>query len=330
MFDDYNKNNENKELLNIENENKKEKYLVLKIALTIFLVLVFTLVPIFFIYYSKDELKFVVVSDVHQSNHYLNKLVKKLSNKKFDYVLFLGDFLKYDDEDDLKDIERMLKKFEEIAPVLYVSGNNDHPNKLYEENCKLDTDKDKTKNLHTNYKKLKDDLYIVGVSGTTPILGIHKDNYKKNDTPFENLNITKKLTKGFPCLGEFKICDEEFKSNLTYSLNKIEDKIKDKNAKIILMTHIGPLYSYTSVQYFNETFPFSYLGSKELFDKFMLDDKIILNLHGHTHPSRGRFNFYTNKTVFNPGALKDSFYATMKVIKKDGKYDIETTLENLD
>ena len=36
MFDDYNKNNENKELLNIENENKKEKYLILKIALTIF------------------------------------------------------------------------------------------------------------------------------------------------------------------------------------------------------------------------------------------------------------------------------------------------------
>lgn len=327
MFDDYNKNNENKELLNIENENKKEKYLVLKIALTIFLVLVFTLVPIFFIYYSKDELNFVVVSDVHQNDHYLNKLVKKLSNKKFDYVLFLGDFLHYTDEDNLKDIERMLKKFEEIAPVLYVSGNHDHPNKLYDENCKLDTDKDETKNLHKNYKKIKDDLYIVGLSGTTPILGVHKDNYTKNDTPFENLKKATNITQGFPCsYYEFDICDEEFNNDLTYTLNKI----KDINASFILMTHMGPLYSYTSIQYFNDNYTLSYLGSKALFNQFMLNDKIILNLHGHTHPSRGRFNFYTNKTVFNPGALKDSFYATMKVIKKDGKYDIETTLANLD
>ena len=327
MFDDYNKNNENKELLNIENENKKEKYLVLKISLTIILVLVFTLVPIFFIYYSKDELKFVVVSDVHQNDHYLNKLVKKLSNKKFDYVLFLGDFLHYTDEDNLKDIERMLKKFEEIAPVLYVSGNHDHPNKLYEENCKLDTDKDETKNLHKNYKKLKDDLYIVGLSGTNPILGVHKDNYTKNDIPFENLKYAINITQGFPCLDyEFDICDDGFNDNLTYTLNKI----KDINASFILMTHMGPLYSYTSIQYFNKNYSLSYLGSKALFNQFMLNDKIFLNIHGHTHPSRGRFNFYTDKTVFNPGALKDSFYATMKVIKKDGKYDIETTLENLD
>ena len=36
---------------------------------------------------------------------------------------------------------------------------------------------DKTQNLHKNYKKLKDDLYIVGLSGTNPILGVYKDNY---------------------------------------------------------------------------------------------------------------------------------------------------------
>ena len=324
MFDDYNKNNENKELLNIENENKKEKYLILKIALTIFLVLVFTLVPIFFIYYSKDELNFVVVSDVHQNDHYLNKLVKKLSNKKFDYVLFLGDFLYYKDEYNLKDIERILKKFEEIAPVLYISGNHDKSNKLYEENCKLDTDKDKTKNLHKNYKKLKDDLYIVGLSGTNPILGV--SDYSKNETPFENLKYAEDIRTGFPCEEKFDVCDDGFNDNLTYTLNKI----KDNNTFIILMTHMGPLYSYTSVQYFDDNYPFSYLGSKTLYNQFMLDDRIFLNIHGHTHPSRGRNNFYANKTVFNPGALKDSFYATMKVIKKDGKYDIETTLENLD
>ena len=326
MFDDYNKNNTNQELLKFESENKNEKYLILKILLTIFLVLVFTLVPIYFIYYSKDELNFVVVSDVHQNNHYLNKLVKKLSNKKFDYVLFLGDFLHYKDENNLKDVERILKKFEEIAPVLYVSGNHDHPKELYEENYKLDTDSDKTQNLHKTYKKIKDDLYIVGLSGTNPILGV--SNFTKNDTPFESfiLKEVDEITEGFPCIEDFYDCDEEFNKNLTDTLNKI----KDIKASFILMTHMGPIYSYTSVQFFNATYPLSYLGSTKLFDKFMMTDNIFLNLHGHTHPSRGRFNFYTDKTVFNPGALKDSFYATMKVIKRDGKYDIETSLENLD
>ena len=326
MFDDYNKNNTNQELLKFESENKNEKYLILKILLTIFLVLVFTLVPIYFIYHSKDELNFVVVSDVHQNNHYLNKLVKKLSNKKFDYVLFLGDFLHYTDEDNLKDIERILKKFEEIAPVLYVSGNHDHPKELYDENCKLDTDSDKTQNLHKTYKKIKDDLYIVGVSGTNPILGVDESDYKKDDIPFESLNKTVKITDGFPCLEKFNICDSFFEKYLNNTL----EKIKDINASFILMTHMGPIYSYTSVQFFNTTYPLSYLGSTTLFNKFMTTDNIFLNLHGHTHPSRGRFNFYTDKTVFNPGALKDSFYATMKVIKRDGKYDIETSLENLD
>ena len=335
MFDDNNNNN-NSVPLTSEIENKNESNILLKITSTIILVLSFTLIPIYFIYRSKDELDFLVVSDVHEDNDNLNKLVKKLSNRKFDYVLFLGDFLdpidneeeqyekkQGDEKEDIKKVEKIIKKLEEIAPVLYVGGNHD-PLSIFTDDFKIDTDLDKTKNLHKKYQKIKDDLYIVGIGGSTPILnGI---NYTKDEEPFKSLNISNVLYNGSPYEGNFTEADEQFNDNLT----EILDQMEEINASIILMSHIGPIYSYTSIQKLNDSYPMIYLGSLNLFNKYIEEEKIFLNVHGHTHPSRGRYNHYEHKTILNPGALAFSYYATMRIYKKDGKYDIKTTFENLD
>jgi Icc-related predicted phosphoesterase len=252
-----------------------------------------------------------------------------MSNKKFDYVLFLGDFIQHNenrnitDDEKIKIIEKLIKKFEEIAPVLYIGGNHD-PKKIFNDSFQLDTDSDKTQNLHMNIKKIKNDLYIAGIGGSTPILSA--DNYDKKERPFTSLNYEKVLYTGFPYDEEkFNDSDNHFKDDLDKTLNKI----KDENIFIILISHVGPIYSYTTVQKLNENVPMAYLGSEQLFNTFMKNEKIFLNIHGHTHPSRGKFNLYENKIVFNPGALVESYYATMKIYKNNGKYDIKSSLEDL-
>jgi Icc-related predicted phosphoesterase len=329
MFDDYNRDSKEK-LTNEVKEEKSTKKILLIIIVSIILVLIATLIPIYFIYHTNDELNFLIVSDVHEADDKLDKLKDRMSNKKFDYVLFLGDFIKYDknrnitDDEKLNIIKELIKKFEEIAPVLYVGGNHDAIN-LFDENFNLDTDSDKTQNLHKNIIKIKNDLYIAGIGGSIPI--INGTNYKKGEIPFSSINTNDVIISGFPYddSSDYEASDKEFQKDLNYTL----DKIKDNKIFIILISHIGPIYSYTSIQKINDTCPMGYLGSKKLFDTFMNNDQIFLNIHGHVHPSRGKFNFYENKTVLNPGALTDSNYATMKIYKHDGKYDIKSSLEDL-
>ena len=330
MFDDQNNNNQS-EPFTLKTENKNESYLILKITLTIILVLSLTLVPIFFIYHTNDELNFLVVSDVHEDYDILDKLVKKLSNKKFEYVLFLGDFLdplgthkENKTDEDLKKVEKIVKKLEEIAPVLYIGGNHD-PLRMFTDEKPIETDLDKSKNLHKNFQKIKDDLYIVGIGGSTPIL--YNSQYSILEKPFESLDFNNNFSNGFP------YDDPNYNKSdlqLNETLQEILSKFSDVNTSIILMSHAGPLYSYTSVQNLTEEYPIGYLGSLNLFNSFVLNEKIFLNVHGHTHPSRGRYNYYEDKTILNPGALATSYYATMIINKKDGKYNVKTTFEDLD
>ena len=63
-------------------------------------------------------------------------------------------------DEDLKKVEKIVKKLEEIAPVLYVGGNHD-PGRMFTDEKPIETDLDKSKNLHKNFQKIKDDLYII-------------------------------------------------------------------------------------------------------------------------------------------------------------------------
>ena len=55
--------------------------------------------------------------------------------------------------------------------------------------------------------------------------------------------------------------------------------------------------------------------------RYKYNDEIILNLHGHTHPSPGIIKI-SNTYVFNPGSLRKGSFGEINIQKKEGKWII--------
>ena len=275
---------------------------------------------------SKNSLNFLLLSDIHDNTTSIDLILNKIKFKKYDYIFYLGDMVKMtpgqQNSSEHAHIyeERMtqyLKKLEQIAPVLYIPGNNE-PYTIYEKNSPKLTKI--SSNIHNNYIKIKDDLYILGIGGCVPILNGGK--YDKNVTPFSTLNTSNVIQNGFPYnlpqfgLNNYKKSDEWFGNDIKNILNNVKKEAKDKQYQTILLSHIGPLYSWTNAQQQLGTGEhWLYLGSMELENIFINDENLILDIHGHIHPSRGIVTMIPGKTVVNPGAIINGFYGELNLIK---------------
>ena len=89
---------------------------------------------------SKNSLNFLLLSDIHDNTTSIDLILNKVKSKKYDYIFYLGDMVKMtpgqQNSSEHAHIyeERMtqyLKKLEQIAPVLYIPGNNE-PYTIYE------------------------------------------------------------------------------------------------------------------------------------------------------------------------------------------------------
>ena len=275
---------------------------------------------------SKNSLNFLLLSDIHDNTTSIDLILNKIKSKKYDYIFYLGDMVKMtpgqQNSSEHAHIyeERMtqyLKKLEQIAPVLYIPGNNE-PYTIYEKNSPKLTKI--SSNIHNNYIKIKDDLYILGIGGCVPILNGGK--YDKNVIPFSTLNTSNVIQNGFPYnlpqfgLNNYKKSDEWFGNDIKNILNNVKKEAKDKEYQTILLSHIGPLYSWTNAQQQLGTGEhWLYLGSMELENIFINDENLILDIHGHIHPSRGIVTMIPGKTVVNPGAIINGFYGELNLIK---------------
>ena len=225
--------------------------------------------------------------------------------------------------------ERMINyinKLEKIAPILYIPGNNE-PFTIYENNSpKLS----KTSvNVHNNYFKIKNDLYLIGLGGCVPILNGGK--YDKNVIPFETLNTSNVIQNGFPYnlpeygLDNYKKSDEWFGNDIRKIINNIKKEVGNNNYQTILLSHNGPLYSWTNAQQQLGTGEhLLYLGSMELEKILINDENLFLDIHGHIHPSRGIVTMIPDKTVINPGAMINGFYGELTLLKKDNKWILDS------
>ena len=284
---------------------------------------------------EKREFNFLLVSDIHEKIDNVTKLKEEVKNIKFDFVICLGDIVtipnnQQDKEESVKKYEpiisNILKELEKIAPLIYIPGNhepftlfkNDYP-KLSENSL----------NLHNKFKVLTKDLYIIGIGGSPPILdgGV----YNEEMIPFKSCDMKKILFDGYPynTTGNSEenyvksdlLIKNDLNSTLTNCKNYIEkNNYKKDNISIILISHFGPLYTSTNVQTLEindgkNIKKVMYLGSEQLGNFFIENEEIFLNLHGHTHPSRGIITIDNKKTVMNPGALCDGFYGTLTVKK---------------
>ena len=284
---------------------------------------------------SKNSLNFLLLSDIHDNTSSIDLILKKVGSKKYDYIFYLGDMVKMtpgqQNSSEHAHIyeERMtqyLKRLEQIAPVLYIPGNNE-PYTIYEYNSPKLTQI--SSNIHNKYIKIKDDLYILGLGGCVPILNGGK--YDKNVIPFSTLNTSNVIQNGFPYnlpqygLDNYKKSDEWFGNDIKKIINEVKKDAGDKQYQTILLSHIGPLYSWTNAQQQLGTGEhWLYLGSMQLENIFINDENLILDIHGHIHPSRGVVTMIPGKTVVNPGAIIIGFYGELNLKKENNKWKVNS------
>ena len=164
-------------------------------------------------------------------------------------------------------------------------------------------------NLHLKSIVIKEDLLLVGIGGATCALYTDEEFYHA----YQNLDKNNIEWKGYPYIDNedspnYEKSDEMFKNDL----QKIESTINEHKGNVLLLSHVGPFISNTSNQYEEKII---YSGSPSLKD-FLFDheDKIIANVHGHTHDAQGLGKIREIK-VCNPGAVLKRRFGILKLIK---------------
>ena len=165
----------------------------------------------------------------------------------------------------------------------------------------------------------------MGLGGCVPILNGGK--YDKNIIPFSTLNTSNVIQNGFPYnlpefgLNNYKKSDEWFGNDIKNIIDKVKKDAGNKQYQTILLSHNGPLYSWTNAQQQLGTGEhWLYLGSMELEKILINDDNLFLDIHGHIHPSRGIVTMIPNKVVVNPGAVVNGFFGEIALKKVDNKW----------
>ena len=284
---------------------------------------------------DNNSLRFLLLSDIHDNETSIDLLINKIKSNKYNYIFYLGDMVKMtpgqqNSSEHAKIYEQRmtqyLKKLEQIAPVLFIPGNNE-PYTIYEKNSPKLTQI--SENIHNNFKKIKNDLYIIGLGGCTPILNGGK--YDKNTIPFSTLNTSNVIQNGFPYnlpqygLDNYKKSDEWFGNDIKNLIENVKNDAGNNNYQTLLLSHIGPLYSWTNAQQQLGTGEhWLYLGSMELEKILINDENLILDIHGHIHPSRGIVTMIPGKTVVNPGAIINGFYAELMLKKENNKWNVNS------
>lgn len=264
---------------------------------------------------DERKIQILLVTDIHDDYEYLKKLKKWQieNNIKVNYIFCTGDIVTTLEQNNDKAINKgmigllnIINFLEQIcSKVIYIGGNYD-PIKIYEKNDKIMSG---SINLHKDYFKIQEDLYVLGIGGSVPALQGEYNIDDPNFIPFfeNNNNI---IFEGCPYNGNFENADKKYLEDLDYTLNKLKNDIKEKDVKIILLTHNGPYYSNTTLmEYKNKCL---YSGSKTLQHFLKINNDIIINIHGHTHGGKGITNF-NNKSVINVGNLSDGHFGIIEL-----------------
>ena len=280
------------------------------------------------------EFSFLIVSDIHESMENVKKLVEYYSKTqtKFDYILCCGDIVtvpnnEQDFPESAKKYEPMIadlfKELEKICPnIVYVPGNHEPYTTFKEDSPQLTKG---TIGLHKKYLKLTDDLYMIGLGGSPPIL--HGDKYSNEQIPFKDVNVKQYKWDGYPYNVDkteenYPRSDAILLKDLMVPVEKLKKEVGDK-ASLILLSHVGPLYTLTN--YMNIANENIYLGSEQLGQWFVDEKNCFLNIHGHSHPAKGVINIMEKKTVINPGDLASGNYAVIKIKKNNDEWTLEST-----
>ena len=286
-----------------------------------------------------NEISILAITDLHKNYHFLENLKEwhTKNKKQFNYIFLTGDILTLDYPDNEKP-ETIAKAEAEISAiisflenmclnVIYLGGNHD-PKTLFNETSPSLTIK--SFNIHKKQFKICNDLYIYGLGGAVPTI-VSKNNIDSNEfIPYidiDPLSLKNVYWKGYPYQNsyespDYNLSDEIYTKDLFDNFERIKVDIQNENTtpniKYILLTHNGPFYTQSSLMTHKNKCV--YMGSVGL-SKFLKNkkDDILLNIHGHTHNSKGIYPF-NQVNVINPGALTIGHFCTIN-LKRDCNND---------
>lgn len=284
---------------------------------------------------TKDSFKILVVSDIHDSIENIKIIVDKVKDIKFDYIFDCGDTVdvpvnKNDDPEVCKEyiikLKNIHKELRKLAPVIWVPGNHE-PGIYFQDSVpEGENALTNTENLHKKFKKLDNNLYIVGQGGSVPIMTGRQ--FKFDVVIFKELNLDKDFKySGYPYKStpnDYSKSDDLFLQDLNQTIEKAK-KEGGENVQILFLTHLGPLYTPTNT--IVESGEILYLGSKNLGKTFFKEENGFLIVHGHSHTAEGYLTLNTHnrtdKHVFNPGSVRDGHYGILEIKKdKNGKWGV--------
>ena len=232
-----------------------------------------------------NHIKILLVNNINSNHMYLIKLKEwQIENQElFDYLIFLGNFLenkdqnsniKIDSKENLineeSEIGSLITYFENIClKVIYIGGINDSKNIFTQPYPTLTMS---SVNLHQQFYKLANDLYLIGFGGPITI-----DKYSSLDITMFN----------------FK--------------NYIKDQNTTPNIQMILVTNDG-MDEINNVEKGNEINTNNNIVAKKnkILDNLLKskDNNILINLNGNKKLKKGMKNIY-NSTIISPGFLCD-------------------------
>ncbi len=179
-----------------------------------------------------------------------------------------------------------------LTPILWVPGN--HEPGFYFKDGFNEEFTPNSFNLHKKIKKLDEKLYVFGLGGCTPIMTGRK--WKHDHINFKELNIEKDFKYiGYPfnaISNSFRESDKIFIKDLNMTVDKAKKEEGD-DVQIIYLTHIGPLY--TSTNTIVENGEVLYLGSKQMWEKFLSEVNGFVVIHGYSQTAEGFITLRTNK-----------------------------------
>ena len=301
----------------------KKKYL--KLIFFFFIQFMFFFIFSFKKLLIKDSFKILVISDIHNNINKVKILAGKVKSLKFDFIFCCGDVADRNINSEVMEeyftkLKNIFKELEKIANVIWVPGNHEYIS-FFTEKYKKELTKN-SENIHKKYKKIDDKLFIVGLGGSLPALASSGENY--NTLAYKELNIKNDTLKyeGYPyniSQNDYAKNENLYIENLKYIFGKVKND-GGENIQILYLTHIGPLYSPTSIMVENGEMVF--FGSIYFGKLFLKEKNSFIIIHGHSHRAEGFITIKKNKYIFNPGSLNEGHYGIIDIKKNNGKWII--------
>lgn len=268
---------------------------------------------------NEDNILILLVSDIHECIDNVNKLVSYCKENSInpDYIFCLGDIMNIPSgsqdnqeifQQKLQELKNILLSLEKISPnLIYLPGNHDSINLFKGEDSPKLTDN--SINLHLKPYVIKNDLLLIGIGGS--ICSIFSD--EKFYHAYKHLDTKNIEWEGYPYIDNidspnYEKSDEMFRKDL----EKIDSDVNNHNGNVLFLSHVGPFTSGTSNQFEDKLI---YSGSPAL-NEFLIkyENKIIGNVHGHTHDAQGLGKVHNIK-ICNPGSLKFMRFGLLNLVK---------------